>query len=125
MRYRVQGGRPYTPYNIAYSSLVSVYNANPQGVLDYSQVNSLRLPWFHQLDIRVTKKWYLTRWSIELYLDIQNVYYNKEQDTPALLYLTDANGNPLFSANHLSYQTKLVISYDGVLQPQLGLIFTY
>ncbi len=125
LRYRVQGGRPYTPYNIAYSSLVSVYNANPQGVLDYSQVNSLRLPWFHQLDIRVTKKWYLTRWSIELYLDIQNVYYNKEQDTPALLYLTDANGNPLFSANHLSYQTKLVPAYDGVLQPQLGLIFTY
>jgi hypothetical protein len=125
LRYRVQGGRPYTPYNIPYSSLVSVYNANPGGVLDYSEVNSLHLPWFHQLDIRVTKKWYLTHWSVELYLDIQNLYYNKEEDTPALVYLTDANGNPLLTPNHLSYQTKLIPTYDGVLQPQLGLIFTY
>ncbi len=125
LRYRVQGGRPYTPYNIAYSSLVPVYNANPGGVLDYSQVNSLHLPWFHQLDMRVTKKWYLAKWSVELYLDIQNLYYNKEQDTPSLVYMTDANGNPLLTPNHLSYQTKLLPSYDGVLQPQLGLIFTY
>jgi hypothetical protein len=125
LRYRVQGGRPYTPYNISYSSLVPVYNVNPAGVLDYSEVNTLHLPWFHQLDMRVTKKWYLTHWSVELYLDIQNLYYNKEQDTPALVYLTDANGNPLLTPNHLSYQTKLIPTYDGVIQPQLGLIFTY
>ena len=125
LRYRVQGGRPYTPYNIPYSSLVSVYNANPEGVLDYSQVNTLRLPWFHQLDIRITKKWYLTHWSIELYLDIQNLYYNKEEDVPALVYLTDANGAPLLTPDHLSYQTKLIPTYDGVIQPQLGLIITY
>jgi len=125
LRYRVQGGRPYTPYNIPYSSLVSVYNSNPEGVLNYSEVNSLHLPWFHQLDMRVTKKWYLSHWSVELYLDIQNLYYNKEEDTPALVYLTDANGNPLLTPNHMSYQTKLIPTYDGVLQPQLGLIFTY
>ncbi len=125
LRYRVQGNRPYTPYNIPYSSLISVYNSNPQGVFDYSRVNTLHLPWFHQLDIRVTKKWYLAHWSLELYLDIQNIYYNKEEDTPVLAYLTDANGTPLVTTNHMSYQTKLIPTYDGVLQPQLGIIITY
>lgn len=125
IRYRIQGGTPYTPYNIAYSSLIPVYNANPSGVFDYSQLNSLRLPWFHQLDMRITKKWYLSKFSIELYLDVQNVYYAKTTGTPILDYVTDANGTPLLTADHLSYQTKLLPNTTQVIQPQLGLIFTY
>ena len=50
----------------------AVYNVNPQGYYDYNQINSQRLPWFHQLDIRATKKWYFKKWSFELYLDLQN-----------------------------------------------------
>jgi len=125
IRYRIQGGTPYTPYNIAYSSLIPVYNANPSGVFDYSQLNSLRLPWFHQLDMRITKKWYLPVVSVELYLDVQNVYYAKTTGVPILDYVTDANGTPLLTANHMSYQTKLLPNTTQVIQPQLGLILTY
>jgi len=124
-RFRAQGGTPYTPYNIPYSSLVSVYNANPSGVLNYDQLNTLRLPWFTQLDIRITKRWYLQHFSFELYLDVQNVYYSQQQNAPQLVYLTDANGNPLYTANHMSYQTKLLPNSSGVIMPELGLIFTY
>ena len=124
LRYRVQGGRPYTPYNIAYSSLVPVYNSNPQGVFDYNQLNTLRLPWFHQMDIRVTKKWYLKKFSLETYLDIQNVYFNKTRDITSLVPVTDANGQPLF-ADPFRYQLKQLENKNGVLQPQLGIIISY
>lgn len=125
IRYRIQGGVPFTPYNIAYSSLLSVYNAYPQGVFDYSRLNTLHLPWFHQLDMRVTKKWYLSKFSVELYLDVQNVYYAKTTSVPILTTINNASGNPLYSSDHLSYQTKLLPNTSQVLQPQLGLIFSY
>jgi TonB family protein len=33
-----------------------------------------RLPTFHQLDVRVDKKWEFELWKLSLYLDVQNVY---------------------------------------------------
>ncbi|HWB64062.1 MAG TPA: TonB-dependent receptor [Chitinophagales bacterium] len=125
LRYRIQGGKPYTPYNMAYSSLVAVYNANPQGVFDYSQLNTLRLPWFHQMDIRVTKKWYFKKLSLDLYLDIQNLYYSKTYDMPIFTYVQDANGNPVYTPNNQSYVTKLLTNTSQVIQPQLGIIINY
>ena len=124
LRYRVQGGKPYTPYNIAYSSLVPVYNSNPQGVFDYNQLNTQRLPWFHQMDIRVTKKWYLKKFSLETYLDIQNVYFNKTRDIPSLIPATDASNQPLYT-DPAHYQLKLLENKNGVIQPQLGIIISY
>jgi outer membrane receptor protein involved in Fe transport len=37
---------------------------------------SERLPVFHQLDLRVDKRWKFKRWQLSGYLDIQNVYNN-------------------------------------------------
>ena len=37
-------------------------------------MNSDRLPIFHQLDVRVDKRWIYQRWILNLYLDIQNIY---------------------------------------------------
>ena len=36
--------------------------------------NSARFPPFHQLDLRVDKRWILRRASVTAYLDVQNVY---------------------------------------------------
>ena len=47
---------------------------NGQGILDYNNINSLRNPSFHQLDIRLDKKYYFKKWSLNIYLDIENVY---------------------------------------------------
>ncbi|MBW1809114.1 MAG: TonB-dependent receptor [Deltaproteobacteria bacterium] len=39
--------------------------------------NSERLPYFHQLDIRVDYTWAFTSWALSLYLDVQNVYNHR------------------------------------------------
>ncbi|MBS1685073.1 MAG: TonB-dependent receptor [Bacteroidetes bacterium] len=125
-RWRVQGGSPYTPYDIAYSTLIPVYTANPGGVFDYNRQNSLRLPWFHQLDMRVTKKWYLKALSIELYLDIQNVYYHKQKQQDLFTIKRDANGQPLVDpSDPTRYIPNLLANTSGVLQPGLGLVISY
>jgi len=125
-RFRLQGGRPYTPYDTLKSQLIPNYYLNPSGILDYSQLNSGRLRVFHQLDIRVTKKWYLKKFSVELYLDIQNVYNNKVQQPDNLLFVTDNQNLPLVNPNDPSrYQTKLQKNESALILPGIGLIFTY
>jgi TonB family protein len=39
-----------------------------------SPAGSVRLPWFHQLDIRVDRKWIFDSFSFTTYLDLLNVY---------------------------------------------------
>lgn len=125
-RFRAQGGSPYTPYNVSYSSLISVYNANPSGVFNYDLQNSQRLPWFHQLDIRVTKKWYLKKIALELYLDIQNVYYNPETQQSLFSVMMNAKGQPIVNpSDPTRYIPTTIPSSSGILQPALGLIISY
>lgn len=68
-RFRLVSGNPETPI------IGSVYDASSGGYQPVQGgVNSARLPAFHQLDVRVDKKWIYKRVSFTLYLDIQNVY---------------------------------------------------
>lgn len=49
--------------------------------------NSERLPLFHQLDVRLDKRWVFDAWQLSAYLDIQNVYNNG--NTEAIQYNFD------------------------------------
>ena len=66
-RFRLVSGTPYTPilgalqYAGSYLQIQGPYN-------------SARFPPFHQLDLRVDKRWILRRASVTAYLDVQNVY---------------------------------------------------
>ncbi|MCA9720675.1 MAG: energy transducer TonB, partial [Myxococcales bacterium] len=68
-RFRLVSGNPFTPVTDG------VYDAEDGGYLPLlGATNSGRLPAFHQLDIRVDKRWILRRAMFNLYLDIQNIY---------------------------------------------------
>jgi TonB family protein len=68
-RFRLVSGNPYTP---RVGSVYVVDNGNYQPV--FGPVNSERYPLFHQLDIRVDKRWVFDRWMLTAYLDLQNAY---------------------------------------------------
>lgn len=69
MRWRLVSGSPYTPRT------GSVYVVD-DGVYEptYAASNSERLPAFHQLDIRIDKRWVFDNWMLTAYLDLQNAY---------------------------------------------------
>ena len=49
----------------------------PSGVytpIPFGDFNSERLPLFHQLDVRLDKRWKFKAWQLSAYLDVQNVY---------------------------------------------------
>lgn len=123
VRWLFSGGLPYTPFDVATSSLISSWSVNGMGVLDYNRLNNLRLQNFHQLDIRVDKRWYFKNWSLNLYLDIQNVYGFATPAPPILTVERDGAGNPLVNNNDPSrYDIKFLNSSTGTVVPTLGII---
>lgn len=125
MRWLFSGGAPYTPYSSA-SGLAANWDINGQGILDYTQLNTKRESSFHQLNIRVDKKIFLEKFSMDFYLDIQNAYAYKAVLAPTMLVETDANGNPVIDPNDSSrYKTKLIENASGILQPTIGIIVEF
>ena len=119
-------GSPYTPYDLATSSLIDVYDALGEGVLDYTQLNAVRVASGYQLDIRIDKRWYFKSWSMNLYFDVRNATNAVVAREPDLLLQLDPNGNALIDPNDPSrYLLKSVAEEDGFLQPSIGLILDF
>jgi len=73
--FRVVSGNPNTPV------IGSIYDAlNDVYIPIDGRVNSLRNPLFHQLDIRVQKKWIFEGWRLAVFLDIRNAYNQQNQE---------------------------------------------
>ena len=69
LRFRLVSGNPTTAFR------GGIFAADSNTYLPvFGEQNGDRLPLFHQLDLRVDKKWVFKRWMLSIYLDIQNVY---------------------------------------------------
>ena len=120
LKWRYTSGSPYTPYDEPLSMQIDVWSVNGQGILDYSNINSLRNPSFHQLDIRIDKKYYFKKWTLNLYLDIENIYNKVAFLGPYLSVLRDELGNPI--ENSGLYQPEYIENTYGQFLPSIGLI---
>jgi TonB family protein len=69
LRFRLVSGNPDTPIiGSLYDADADVYVPVP------GEPSSLRLPMFHQLDLRLERKFRFDDWMLTAYLDIQNLY---------------------------------------------------
>lgn len=126
LRYRLVGGRPYTPYDNNASSLIANYDVANQGILDFSQLNALRFDTFNQLDIRIDKTWFWKNLAFNLYLDIQNVLNSEALSQPFLSQVRDANGNPIINPNDSTrYVLEQIENSDGTILPRIGIIVDF
>lgn len=74
-RFRLISGNPTTP------RLDGTFVADRSRYIPYiGERYSDRLPLFHQLDIRIEKTWDFEKWMLSLYLDVQNIYFAKNQE---------------------------------------------
>ncbi len=127
-KWRFVGGAPYTPADLAFSSIRPAWDIRGREYPDFSRFNQERLTAFHQLDIRVDKTFYFNKWSLNLYLDIQNAYNFKSQNAPIYTNL-DVNGVPdiVDATESLPYEQQLynlrpISSEAGTILPSLGII---
>lgn len=126
VRFRFVDGQPFTPYDTLTSSIKSVWDITQMGISDVNKLNSERIPAYHQLDLRVDKVWYFNKWSLNLYLDIQNIYNFKSTTRPFLTVIEDQNGNPLTDPNDPNrYDLQELPNTSGTLLPTIGIIVDF
>jgi len=124
-KWRFAGGLPYTPYNMELSSQKDAWDTQGQAFLDLDQINSQRLNSFNQLDIRVDKRFFFKKWSLMLYLDIQNLFNFQADQPDYVVREKDANGDYLITDNGTKYVLKTLPSSSGTVLPTVGLMFEF
>lgn len=130
LQYQFLGGAPFTPTDIENSSLVQVYDLNRRGLPDWNRLNQSRFDNFNRVNVRVDKKWFFERWSLNLYFDIQNLLAQSVAGEPLLLLNRDEFGNPIIlnpsdPADQQRYDTKLLENGNGTLLPSIGIIIQF
>jgi hypothetical protein len=125
-RWRFLGGTPYTPFNEAESALISNWDLRGQPIFDYTQINAIRLPAFHQLDLRLDKKYFFKNWNFNWYVDIQNAYNFQAEQPPLLVPVRDSVGGILIDPTDSSrYQLRSLENTAGTLLPTIGIIIEF
>ncbi|MCP4214783.1 MAG: TonB-dependent receptor [bacterium] len=71
LRWIYAGGKPYTPFDIEASTAVN------SGILDTQQINAMRAPAYHSLNVRCDKRYYFRGSNLTVFLSIWNAYNRK------------------------------------------------
>lgn len=124
-KWRFNGGLPYTPFDPDKSSLVEAWDAQGGPYLDFSRFNQLRFGQFHQLDVRVDKKYFFDRWSLMLYMDIQNLYNFKAEQQDNLIREKDVNGNFILTDGGTMYKLRGIPNTAGTVLPTIGIMVEF
>jgi hypothetical protein len=129
--WRFQTGLPFTPFSER-SALAQNWDVNGRGIPDYKRLNSLRSGVIGGLDIRVDKKWFFERWSLNVYVDVQNVLANAVGFPQLILDrpLDDNNQpvggpvviNPEAPAAEQRYRLKEINDATGSRIPSIGVM---
>ncbi|MBP6976722.1 MAG: TonB-dependent receptor [Bacteroidales bacterium] len=125
IKWRFAGGAPYSPADLDKSSLIEAWEVNNRAIPDYDLYNTLRLSRFHQLDVRVDKEFFFKKWSLNLYIDIQNVYNFKAETAPDYTNL-DTNGIPVINpTDPTRYVLRKIGNDTGTVLPTIGVIVEF
>jgi len=125
-RWRFLGGTPYTPFESEESALISNWDLRGQPIFDFTQINAIRLPAFHQLDLRLDKKYYFKNWNLNWYVDIQNAYNFQAEQPPLLVPVRDSGGDILIDpTDPTRYQLRFLENTAGTLLPTIGIIIEF
>lgn len=126
LRWRFVDGQPFTPFDVQASALRTNWDLRGNALPNYNLLNTQRVPAFHQLDIRVDKVWYFKKWSLNLYLDIQNLYNFQAQEQDILLPETNSNGDFVIDSEDTDrYEMKTLPNTAGNVLPTIGVIVDF
>ena len=130
LKFRYQGGAPYTPFDETLSRLN--YISQGVGTPDYTKINSMRLSSFNSSDIRIDKKWNFKHTTLDFFIDVTNWYiaknpaipeYTFERNTDNVSFKTTDN-KPIKPDGSNAIPTR-VKNDDPFFTPSFGLIWEF
>jgi hypothetical protein len=126
IRFRYLGGAPYTPDDVELSMRKEIWDVAGIGIPDYDLLNTKRNSVAHGLDVRIDKRWFFKKWSLNAYLDIQNIYNYESVGKPFLDVVRDENGDPVTDPNNPgSYLPREFENTAGTILPSIGIMIDF
>lgn len=132
INWRFQSGLPMTPFDNDRSALVLNWDRNGTGIPDYDLLNTKRAGAFNTIDVRIDKKWFFKKWSLNLYFDIENLTGSAiSRDVLILNRPLDENGasigngiivNPDAPIGEQKYLLKTIDDAVGTTIPSVGVV---
>ena len=115
-RYRYGGPVPFVPVDRA--ATLANY---PAIILDFSRLGEEELDAFSQLDVRLDKKWNFEKFSLDIFLDIQNILAATIPSEPQ--YGLDRNDE----GEIIQPEQLVVVDEDetGTLLPSIGIVINF
>jgi outer membrane receptor for ferrienterochelin and colicin len=130
LKFRYQGGAPYTPY--ADGASQQNYLSLGQGIFDYSKLNKFRLKYFNASDVRIDKKWNLKRTTIDVFIDVTNWYAAKNPGVPSYTFKRNADNTAFVTTDTRPIKPDgsngipvLLKNDDASVTPSIGFIIEF
>jgi len=130
LKFRFQGGAPYTPFDESTSRLN--YLSQGSGTPDYNRLNSLRLGGFNSSDLRLDKKWNFRKTTLDLFLDVTNWYLAKNPAVPEYTFVRNAANTAFVTTDNKPLQPDgsnaiptRVKNDDPFFTPTIGFIVEF
>ncbi|MBI3233846.1 MAG: TonB-dependent receptor [Bacteroidetes bacterium] len=133
-RFRFLGAAPYTNFDTALS--LNSYLSTGTGTLNYSSFNTQRFQPYFAIDMRLDKKFNFKKWSLDVFIDIQNVTGVNNPSQPSFTYRRDPSSPKDFidkSGNRVSLQNVdpknvqyiIIKSNNSTRTPALGIVVEF
>ena len=130
LKFRYQGGTPYTPFDEDASRLN--YLSQGTGTLDFTKLNSQRLGGFNSSDVRIDKKFNFKKMSVDLFLDVTNWYASKNPVIPEYTWARTADNRTFQTTDGMAIKADgsnaivtRVKNDDPQVIPTLGVIVEF
>lgn len=125
-RWLFTGAALYTPYDVTASAKKQNWDTTTSAIFDDARLNTQRLPASHQLDMQVDLIWYFPRWNYHFFVDITNLYNQKNSTQDIFNVERDDQGNPIEDPNNPgSYIPWRLRNESGAWLPRLGIIVEF
>lgn len=117
-RVRYVGRTPFAQVDLEATNQQNTY---PALLLDYSSFGQQRLEPFNQTDVRLDKKWNFSQWTLNVFLEVQNIFAQQIPEPPIYGLDRNAEGNVIqpqrvIQVNELANDTPL---------PALGIVIDF
>jgi hypothetical protein len=129
-KFLYQGGAPYTPFDLASSR--QNYATRGTGVLNNSELNTQRLRAFNRFDLRIDKKWNARKYSIDAFIDIQNLFLTKNPAFPQYTFERNSENTGFRTTDNLGLRADggnavplILTNEDATVTPALGLVIEF
>lgn len=130
LKWLYQGGAPLTPLDLEASR--RNYALLGVGTLDYSRLNSERLRAFNRFDFRLDKKWNYKRTTLDVFIDIQNLFLAKNPAFPQYTFERNADNSGFKTTDGLPLKLDgsnavplILINEDAIPTPSIGIVVEF